>query len=74
MIAFQDGNAIAREVEMRFEPPNWPEDQNAHTFHEDKMTPDYCWIEHVFYLAESVDDCIARKLAARIPPEEEQEA
>lgn len=59
------GTKIAKEFGMRFEQANWFYELNAHTFHTGKMDENSRWIQHVFYLAESPADCIARKLAAR---------
>jgi hypothetical protein len=64
-LTIREGNKVAKEVGMQFEEPYWPHELNAHVFRTGKMDENSRWIQHVFYLAESPADCIARKLAAR---------
>ena len=62
-LSFKQGTTIAKETNMRYGAPYWPHELNAHVFDEKRMI-NCCRVTHTFYLAESIEDCLARKLAA----------
>lgn len=65
MLTFRQGCTIAKEVDMHYE-PGWnyaigEEDTTMHVFRTGKMDSRSCWIDHTFYFADSVQECLEQK-------------
>ncbi len=66
MLTERQGKKIAREFNMRYE-PGWDysagkPDRTLHIFEINQMDAHSCWIIHLFYTAESVQEVLTQKM------------